>query len=138
MINVTFETLDEMLLFAERLSGLGQSPSPMQVPQATQDSPTIIQQVISRSQPTQATPDQTSMPQASIHQSPVVSAPIQTSTVNYTMDDLSRAAMALMDSGRQGDLLGLLSQFGADSLPSLPVDQYGAFATALRGMGAQI
>ncbi len=69
---------------------------------------------------------------------PAVPQPVQTAAVPYTQDDLARAAMALMDSGRQGDLRGLLAQFGVDSLPHLPAAQYGAFATALRGMGAQI
>lgn len=46
--------------------------------------------------------------------------------------------MTLMDSGRQADLQGLLKTFGVEALPALPKEQYGAFATALRGMGAQI
>lgn len=66
------------------------------------------------------------------------SAPVPTSTVTYTPDDLARAAMTLMDAGRQPELLALLNQFGVESLPALPQDKYGAFATALRAMGAQI
>jgi hypothetical protein len=54
------------------------------------------------------------------------------------MDDLTKAAVMLMDSGRQADLLNLLSQFGVEALPALPQEMYGAFATALRGLGAQI
>ncbi|MFR8164636.1 MAG: hypothetical protein ACLU8D_00105 [Enterocloster sp.] len=46
--------------------------------------------------------------------------------------------MSLMDSGRQPDLIALLGQFGVVSIPDLRPEQYGAFATALRGMGAQI
>jgi hypothetical protein len=54
------------------------------------------------------------------------------------MDELTNAAVMLMDSGRQADLLNLLAQFGVEALPALPREQYGAFATALRGLGAQI
>ena len=54
------------------------------------------------------------------------------------MDDLARAAIPLMDAGGQQALVGLLSQFGVSALPELPKEQYGAFATALRGMGAKI
>ena len=54
------------------------------------------------------------------------------------MDDLARAGMGLMDAGRQNDLIQLLARFGVDTLPALPQDQYGAFATALREMGAKI
>ncbi len=64
--------------------------------------------------------------------------PVQTSTPSYTADELSRAAITLMDAGRQNELIGLLQQFGVMSVPNLRPDQYGAFATALRGLGAQI
>ena len=63
---------------------------------------------------------------------------VPASAPSYTPDDLARAAMTLMDSGRQQELIGLLQNFGVSSLPDLRPDQYGAFATALRGMGAQI
>ena len=56
----------------------------------------------------------------------------------YTLDDLTRAAIPLMDSGKQPELLQLIRSFGVEALPSLQPEQYGAFATALRGMGAQI
>ena len=65
-------------------------------------------------------------------------APVPTTQVSYKPDDLARAAMSLMDSGRQPDLIALLGQFGVVSIPDLRPEQYGAFATALRGMGAQI
>lgn len=72
-------------------------------------------------------------------QNPVpAAAAVPTSQPVYTMDDLSKAAMTLMDTGRMADLQQLLASFGVSSLPDLPKDQYGAFATALRGMGAQI
>ena len=86
-------------------------------------------------------------PEAPAQQAPV--APVQqapeaptqqvpTSNVTYGPDDLARAAMALMDSGKQQELIALLGQFGVVSIPELRQEQYGAFATALRGMGAQI
>lgn len=58
--------------------------------------------------------------------------------MSYTLDDLAVAGMSLMDSGRQADLHQLLASFGVEALPALPPAQYGAFATALRGMGAKI
>lgn len=68
---------------------------------------------------------------------PVPSA-VPTSTASYTLDDLARAAMPLLDAGRQADLLQLLQMFGVEALPALQPGQYGAFATKLREMGAQI
>ena len=56
---------------------------------------------------------------------------------DYTLDDLARAAMPLMDT-HMADLQRLLQSFGVEALPNLPKEQYGAFATALRGMGGRI
>jgi len=63
---------------------------------------------------------------------------VPTSTISYKLDDLAKAAMTLMDAGRQADLQQLLGSFRVASLPELPTEQYGAFATRLREMGAQI
>lgn len=81
------------------------------------------------------------VPTTPVQASAVTTVPttsVQTSSVTYTPDDLARAAMALMDCGKQQDLIALLGQFGVVAIPELRPEQYGAFATALRGMGAQI
>ena len=65
-------------------------------------------------------------------------APIATTERTYSLDELATAAMGLMQQGMQPQLQELLQQFGVIALPELPKGQYGAFATALRGMGAQI
>ena len=88
--------------------------------------------------------------QAPAAQAPAASAPaapaapvqntpaVPTTAPNYTRDDLSRAAMTLMDKGMQTQLQQLIQSYGVNSLVELPQEQYGNFATALRGMGAQI
>jgi hypothetical protein len=43
-----------------------------------------------------------------------------------------------MDAGKQPQLLALLQQFKVQGLSQLQPGQFGAFATALRGMGAKI
>lgn len=139
MINVNFDSLDEMLRFANRLAGLGQAgPAPTSNQQVAA-AQTPIQQVPIQTQqmPVQQSPIQTQA--APVQQTPASTpALVQTTTPSYTMDDLAGAAVPLMESGRQADLLNLLAQFGVESLPALPKEQYGAFATALRGLGAQI
>lgn len=94
------------------------------------------------STPTQAVPvtqpAPTAAPTAPVTPSVTGVGQVPTTTQTYELDDLARAAMTLMDVGRQGELQQLLTQFGVAALPMLPKDQYGAFATALRGMGAQI
>lgn len=57
---------------------------------------------------------------------------------NYTIADLQNACAPLMDAGRQQDLINLLKSFGVPALTLLPKERYGEFATALRGLGAQI
>ena len=66
------------------------------------------------------------------------SVAVLTASHAYTADELARAAMTLMDAGKQMDLIQLLASFGVNSIPALPPEQMGAFATALRGLGAQI
>lgn len=107
-----------------------QQLQPGQAPQVSRQSPiTQMPQPGQTPQPIQPSQGQAVQP---------LQASVPTTTTGYTLDDLARAAMTLMDAGRQQELLGLLSQFGVDSLPALPQTQYGAFATTLRGMGAQI
>lgn len=69
---------------------------------------------------------------------PVQAASVPTASHAYTLDELAGAAMLLMDRGMQTQLQDLLAGYGVESLPMLPPEQYGNFATALRGMGAQI
>lgn len=65
-------------------------------------------------------------------------ASVPTSQHTYSMDELARAAMTLMDKGGMAELQQLLAKYGCETLQQLPQEQYGSFATALRGMGAQI
>ena len=57
---------------------------------------------------------------------------------SYTLDQLAQAATQLMDAGRRNELISLLSSYSVQALTALPKEQYGAFATQLRAMGARI
>lgn len=57
---------------------------------------------------------------------------------SYTMDQLAVAATQLVDAGRREELIALLANFGVQALTALPKEQYGTFATALRGLGARL
>lgn len=106
-----------------------------------QTTPVTQQQVApAQAAPVQTAPVQTTPVQqtAPIQQAAPVQPQVATTAQTYTLDDLSRAAIPLMDNGKQAQLLDLIAQFGVTSLPELPAAQYGAFATALRGLGAQI
>ncbi len=134
-IQVTFHDVEEMEDFCRRMaSGNQEEPAPVSVPAASIPVSTAAQV------PSQATPVPTQAEAPAAAAMPVYAAPtaVPTAGTSYTLDQLARAAMTLMDSGRQADLQQLLAQFGVEALPVLPKEQYGAFATALRGMGAQI
>lgn len=141
-INVSFENLTEMKEFAAVVMGVSGSqkktvvtdkPASQPVP-VTATAQAVPAASVPTAAPAQQTPASVPVAQTAV---PVQSA-VPTSAVTYTLDDLARAGMTLMDSGRQADLQGLLKTFGVEALPALPKEQYGAFATALRGMGAQI
>lgn len=153
MITVEFRDFMEMKDFAKEL--LGVKSVPVQAAPAAQPEPAPAPAVqpapVSMQQPVAPAPAQA--PQVQYQASPAPAPQVQyqappaqyqapaavpTTVQSYTSDDLARAAMTLMDSGRQGELLQLLATFGVASLPALQPGQYGAFATALRGMGAQI
>lgn len=156
MIHVDFKDFQDMLSFARQLLGQVEGEKAMQ-PQrqpVMQQAPVVPTQPTAPVAPVQPTTPMTSVqPTAPVipTQPAVPTAPAQsvtpvaptqatvpTTSVTYTPDDLARAAFALMDSGRQQELIGLLQQFGVNAIPELKPEQFGAFATALRGMGAQI
>lgn len=143
MITVEFKDFDDMVLFARRLTENTSAPNvaPMPVTAQVQENPIPVQPMTMYS-PQQPAPVQTpavpSLQQVSTPVPPVSVQQVPVSAQTYTLDDLAAAAMTLMDAGRQGELLQLLASFEVETLPSLPQAQYGAFATALRGMGAKI
>lgn len=128
---LTFDSLEEMKNFAVKMAGTEEP----QAPAVPVSQPTLSEQPA----PTVSMAPTAPAPQTA---PPVPTAPaptgVPTAAVTYTADDLARAAMALMDSGRQIELINLLAQFGAASITELKPNQFGAFATALRGLGAQI
>ena len=75
-------------------------------------------------------------PAPEIPQTPAPQAPV--SAVSYSADDLQKAAIGLMDMGKQPELIALLRSFGVEALPALPQDKYDAFALKLRELGARI
>ena len=76
---------------------------------------------------TPAAPGNTSAPTV-----PVTGAP------TYTLDQISRAGASLVAAGKMQQLLELLGHYGVQAVTQLKPEQYGAFATELRGQGAQI
>lgn len=113
-----------------------QAPSQAQ----QQPSPPVHQAPINQGQQGVPVAQQQPQQEPPIHQAPPVpqQPSVPTSSPTYTMDQLARAASQLMDTGKQAELVQLLGQFGAQALTALPQEQYGAFATKLRELGANL
>ncbi len=128
-ITVTFDSLEEFDAF-RGASSAKEPPvkSSEDVPAAAPVSSTSEQVIAPGPEAVPAVSPATPTPEA------VPVAPAQ----SYSLDDLAKAGIALMDQGKQADLLALLQQFGVTALPQIPKEQYGAVATAMRGLGAQI
>ncbi len=145
-ITVTFESYEDLKEFAEKLLGTKQKTAVQctaaenkvaeKVSTPVQTVPTTpIAQAAPTVTPVQTVPVQQPAPVTPV-QTPVTAVP--TTERTYTLDELANAAMTLMDKGMQTQLQELLAGYGVEALPALPKDQYGNFATALRGMGANI
>ena len=116
-------------LFPQQLGGT-QPPAAAQTTQTPVEAPQpAAEAATSPAAPTAAPAVSQPMPQPAV---PTAPAPA------CSRDDLAKACVSLMDAKRTDELRQLLSRFGVASLPQLPDEQIGAFATALRGMGAAI
>lgn len=83
--------------------------------------------------PTPAAPPVTPMPTAA---APAPAVPVTAPT--YTLDQIAKAGANLVDAGKIEQLRALLTKYGVQAVTQLTPDQYGAFATELRALGAQI
>lgn len=103
-----------------------------------------VQQPVQQQQPMQQAPQQqpmaqpTQLVQQQQQQQSMQQQPVPTSQTAYSMDQLAVAATQLMDAGKREQLMQLLATFGVQALTTLPQEQYGAFATKLRELGANI
>ena len=99
--------------------------------------------------PPQVPVQQSATPDIPVQPLTVPTAPVQqiaapTPTVpvappqQYTLEQIMQAGAALMDANKMNELSGLLHTFGVAALTQLKPEQFGAFATALRGLGAKI
>lgn len=101
------------------------APAPVQTAPTPAPAPTPT--------PAPAAPPVTPMPTAA---APTSAVPVTAPT--YTLDQIAKAGANLVDAGKMEQLLALLTKYGVQAVTQLTPDQYGAFATELRALGAQI
>lgn len=164
-ITVSFDSIEEMKAFALAMTQEGAAEAlitttatapaapvaPDPVPQPV--TPQTLQA------PVQTAPAPAPAPTPTTPQAPVQTAPapippnpaqamppvqpaapqgVPTQTPQYTLENLAQAAVQLQDAGRTPDLITLLQKYGVQSMTQLDPSVFGAFATDLRGLGAQI
>lgn len=104
-----------------------------------------LEQLISRI----AYPQSPAQPQAAPAATPAPTAPpampapsaptaAPTTAPVYTVDQIAKAGAELAQAGKMPQLMALLQQYGVQAVTQLRPEQYGEFATALRGLGAQL
>jgi len=116
------------------------APKPAPSPAAVPPQPAVP--------PSQFTPPQPAAPVAVPVAPPAAPTPtapavppqpvVPTSAPQYTYDMLFNAAAALMGQNKGPQLQQLLAKYGIQRLPDLPPEQYGAYATDLRALGAKL
>lgn len=117
-------------------AALGARPFPtaQQAPAAasTQPQPVVPQQAPAAPVAPMPAPATTAQPNTPVAGVPLAQPP------KYTVDQIMAAGAQLMDAGKVNDLMNLLHSFGVQAVMDLKPEQLGAFATALRDMGAKI
>ena len=64
--------------------------------------------------------------------------PLATAPQQYTLAELQKAVMPLLDAGRVPELQQVLAKYGAQDLTKVPTEQYGALAADFRALGARL
>ena len=142
-ITLTFDSYEELVSFSEKLlsreGGMETSAVSTAVPATeVKQAESYGQQIAPHFPEANTSAQLNQQAQNQVTQSVAPTQAVPTAAPTYTREDLSKAAMSLMDKGMQAQLQQLIQSFGVTSLVELPAEQYGSFATAIREMGAQI
>ena len=78
------------------------------------------------------------VPTAPTPAAPAAAVPFATAPQQYTLAELQKAVMPLLDAGRMADLQQVLAKYGAQDLTRVPAEQYGALAADFRALGARL
>lgn len=121
MINLTFETYEEMITFAKQILEGSQAPVVAQAPVAAQ-APVVIPSI----------PTTNTVPPTPVTQT------VPTQIPTYNIDQIAVAAMQLKDSGRLEEFRQLLARFGVAALTQLQPNQLPELVVELQKMGVKL
>ena len=146
-ITIKGNTLAELFANLAQMAAANANAAPAAVPQVpvapapTAANPTAAQPPVAAPAPVVTAPSATPAPTSPTAFNPApapVAAPAPTAAPTYTLDALARAGAALAQAGKMQEALALLAKYGVQTVNQLKPEQYGAFATELRALGAQI
>jgi len=127
MINLTFETYEEMITFAKQILEGSQAPVAVPAAQAPVAVPAAQAPVAVPSFPTTNTTPSTPVAQT-----------VPTQIPTYNIDQIAVAAMQLKDSGRLEEFRQLLARFGVAALTQLQPNQLPELVVELQKMGVKL
>lgn len=142
-------TCPDILMAATVIAAAFKGATPEKMPTATIAAPTFPTPIAAPTiqaapvtLPATVAPAPSVTPPVTVAPAPPVTPPLPpTATApTYSMDQIANAGAALIQSKpeKMDALLGLLAQYGVQAITQLEPGHLGAFATALRGLGAQI
>ena len=127
-----FSNVETFLKTKQGASAQGIIPgtnAPPAAPPVSAPAPAASAPPVSTPAPTAASPFQ---------QPGITAGPPAAAAPTYTLDQLARAGATLAQSGKMEQALALLAKYGIQTVNQLKPEQYGAFATELRLLGAQV
>lgn len=136
-IKVTIEAPELATAIDHLAAAMGTKTAQTAVAAPVAASPAPVQQPVAAN-PTPAPAPVQAGPAAGIPTNPQPGAVPLAAAPQYTVDQIMKAGATLMDAGRANDLMNLLRSFGVQAVTELKAEQYGAFVTALRNLGAKI
>lgn len=123
---------------AAAIGGKAAQSAPVTTPVAQQIPTPVSAEPVTLQMPVQTVPMAAPAPVANAPASyPAPSVPLAPPP-QYTVDQIMAAGATLMDAGKVNELMNLLHSFGVQAVMDLKPEQLGAFATAMRELGAKI
>lgn len=134
-LTVAINNLATALGAQKNTPAVSTTPQTVPAPTVQQGAPVIpTTQVVPLNVPT-APSVPVQQPAAPVVPTAPVAVPVQSSTSNYTIEQLQTAIAPLLDAGKVAQIQQLVQSFGVNTLMEIPPARYGEFANGLRGLG---
>ncbi len=114
-----------------------QPAAPTQAPIAPAPQVPVSQPSVAPQVPVVPVPASPQVPVSQPATTPAAAIPLA-GAPTYSLEQIAKAGSALLDAGKMESLQALLTKYGIQAITQLQPEQYGAFATELRALGAQI